>query len=295
MAEKSFNSSYNNYEISIKLNIKNEPIIFIYIENIDKNTKFYLEYKLNFINDKLNQIAHFKTLDEFFYLLKDNIKENQLIIDPPYKKVIETTWKLLPKKRDKKESFTLILRQNATNFSLFFFCNKKKASDIIKEIEIQDSYTDKKENKNKIFDEINYQKSFILNNIIYFNDNEKTINFEEKQNLLYEKIESKKENNDFGQVLIFFSDENDLKNIIIKIAKKYYDQHLFFIIINSKEKENKSSQDLKAELKYDIEKFSKTKRTYFDIRNIIIINRNEYEKIYLYLLKMYAYFNPLGD
>ena len=103
MAEKSFNSSYNNYEISIKLNIKNEPIIFIYIENIDKITKFYLEYKLNFINDKLNQIAHFKTLDEFFYLLKDNIKENQLIIDPPYKKVIKQLGNYFQKKEIKKK------------------------------------------------------------------------------------------------------------------------------------------------------------------------------------------------
>ena len=295
MTEKNFNSCYKKYEISIKKYKKDEPTIIIYIKNIDKNANFSLDYKLNFINDKLKQIIHFKTLDEFFDLLKDNIKENQLIIDPPYKKVIETTWKLFPKKKDKKENFTLILRQDSTNLSLFFFCNKKKASDIIKEIENQDSYSDKKENQNKIFDEIIYQKSFILNNIIYFNDNEKNISFEEKQNLLYEKIESKKEKNEFGQVLILFYDENDLKNIIIKIAKKYYDQHLFFIIINSKEKGNKSSQDLRAELKYDIEKFSKTKRTYFDIRNIIIVNGNEYEKIYIYLLKMYAFFNQLGD
>ena len=125
MPEKNFNSCYNNYEISINLNKKNEPTIIIYIKSKDNNAKFSLDYKLNFINDKLKQIIHFKTLDEFFDLLKDNIKEKQLIIDPPYKKVIETIWKLFPNKKDKKETFTLILRQDATNLSLFFFVIKK--------------------------------------------------------------------------------------------------------------------------------------------------------------------------
>ena len=45
------------------------------------------------------------------------------------------------------------------------------------------------------------------------------------------------------------------------------------------------------ELKYKINKFDEIKKCYFDINNIFIINNNEYEKIYIYLLKIYNYFN----
>ena len=49
------------------------------------------------------------------------------------------------------------------------------------------------------------------------------------------------------------------------------------------------------ELKYKINKFDEIKKWYFDINNIFIINNNEYEKIYISLLKIYNYFNQLGD
>ena len=49
------------------------------------------------------------------------------------------------------------------------------------------------------------------------------------------------------------------------------------------------------ELKYKINKFDEIKKCYFDINNIFIINNNEYEKIYISLLKIYNYFNQLGD
>ena len=45
------------------------------------------------------------------------------------------------------------------------------------------------------------------------------------------------------------------------------------------------------ELKYKINKFDEIKKWYFDINNIFIINNNEYEKIYISLLKIYNYFN----
>ena len=295
---------FNNFVIQIKYNERK-----IYICVYEGTNEYSSVYTLGFIKDKLPTINKFNTLSNFCDCLYDNINKNSLVIDPPYKeKVVATNWRVFPNENKFTQTFTLILRRRVKeNLSLYFFSNYKDASIIIKEIEEQELFIRKhngQDNKDNNLEEIIYDQGSVIENIKFFKDinkvdNPKKILFDEMSNDLQLK------NKEFRQVLILFYDINkkdDLFETIIDVVNEKYSQHIYLIIINEKETETinqeflNTSQELKIELENLINtKLTSIKKEYFDINNIMILNGNECSKIYICLLKIYSYFNQLGD
>ena len=295
---------FNNDVIQIKYNERK-----IYICVYEDMNEYSSVFTLNFINDKLSGIIKFKTLSNFCDCLYDNINKNSLLIDPPYKdKVIATKWMLFPNENKFTHTFTLMLRRRVNeNLSLYFFSNYKDASVIIKEIEEQELFIRRSKGKDNIdnnLEEIIYDQGSIIENIKFFKDINKV---DKPKKILFDEMSNdlKLKNKEFRQVLILFYDINkkdDLFETIIDVVNEKYSQHIYLIIINEKETEKinqeflNTSQELKIELENLINtKLTSIKKEYFDINNIMILNGNEYSKIYICLLKIYSYFNQLGD
>ena len=301
------NINYDNYQINIKQTKLNIEII---IKDGNNNVEYSSEYRLDFLKAKFEKNFDFNELTIFYNCLKDNIIERKLIIEPPYEKVINTIWKIYPKNNSEK-SFTLISYKVINKkLSLLFFSSMENSKDILKKINIPEPKSqsfqliinNSKHNpiviKSNYFCEYKYEDNFLIDNIIFFNDM-KTIN--DKLSFFAEKTKELKK--EFRKILIFFYEKNLVNNIIKLIIKEeLYCEQIFIIIINRGEENNKknsefpnTSDELKLELKYKINKFNDIQKCYFDINNIFIINNNEYEKIYISLLKIYNYFNQLGD
>ena len=301
----SFSRRINNDKIDIRTNEKKKNIL-ICLSKANQKEIYSSEYNLDFINDKLRKIKDFKkfqTLESFSNCLKENIDSNTLNINSPYdNKIIATIWKVFPKNNNMKQTFTLILeRKMNQNLSLFFLSNYERAEKLINEIEKEEYFQSKKVKNINNFNEIIYEKGSILENIIYFKDIKKT---NEPENSFINKMSEdlKLKRKDFRQVLILFYDKKDnLIETLTKIIEEKYEQHIFIIIVNETqiEKNNNeflsSSQELELDLKYEIEQLTDIQKEYFDFNNIIILNAYEYSKIYIYLIKIYCYFNQLGD
>jgi predicted GTPase len=307
LIENNYEKFYKTYENKYEINIKKTKSQIEIIIKDDKNDEYTSEYELDFLNDKLEKIIKFKELSLFYNLLLDNINQRKLIIKNHYRKVIETKWKI-DSKKNIQETFTLILHRNSNEqLSLFFFSSKADSKDILNKInilELKEDFLKFKIDESKIFSEYiykdKYEDNFIIKDIFFLKDME--IIHSNNEALLDELLEDIiKLRKQYGKILIFFY-ENNLENFIINLVKKIiYKEQIFIIIINRGEndKTNKlflnTSDELKLKLQYKINKFNDIQKSKFDINNIFIINNNEYEKIYISLLKIYNYFNQLGD
>ena len=271
-----------------------------------KQEKYSSEYNLDFINDKLKKVKDFKkfqTAENFSECLKENMERDTYNINSPYdNKIIATTWRVFPNDKNLKQTFTLILERKINqNLSLFFMSNYDRAKKLIDEIEEQECFKNKEIKNIDNFNEIIYENGSILENIIYFKDINNAN--EPEDNLINKMTEDLKlKGKDFRQVLILFYNKKDnLIETLRKIIDEKYDQHIFIIIVNENqtEKNNKeflsTSQELEIYLKYEIEQLDDIQKEYFDFNNITILNGYEYSKIYICLLKIYSYFNQLGD
>ena len=301
----SYTERINNYIINIRAN-EAKKNISIYVSTANQQETYSSQYNLDFINDKLKKIKDFKkfrTLESFRDCLKDNIDNKTFNINSPYdNKIIATTWRVFPKNNNLKQTFTLILERKINqNLSLFFFSNYDRAEKLIKVIEEQGYYKNKNVQNIEDFNEIIYDEGSILENIIYFKDIKKT---NEPENILInimsKDLQSKRK--EFRQVLILFYDNKDnLIKTLTEIIENKYEQHIFIIIVNETEIEKKNnefpstSQELELDLKYEIKELTDIQKEYFDFNNIIILNAYEYSKLYIYLVKIYCYFNQLGD
>jgi len=294
MKTKSFNYySKDSKKYEILISEVNEKII---LNLITSDSSFYIsKYRLEFLNEKLGKIIKFNKASQFINCLIENIIKNTMVVEPPYKNVITTIWKLFPNDSKKEESFTLISSKKCNQkLSIIFYSSHKRAekiSDIITE-----DLNLIKENKNENRIEFIYNNGFYFDNIIFLEINDKEEKYDEKMiydkqkiffNIIEENIKSNKK--EFRTVLIFF-DEPNLEDLIINTSNKFYKEQIFIIILSSK-----IIEELKMELEYRINKFSETKKTYFDMNNIYFLELNDYEKIHLPLLKIYNYFNQYGD
>ena len=301
----SFTRRINNDEINIRTDEEKKNIL-ICLTKANQKEIYSSVYNLDFINDKLKKIKDFKkfqTVASFSNCLKENIDSNTLNINSPYdNKIIATTWKVFPKNNNLKQTFTFILQRKINqNLSLFFFSNYKRAEKLINVIEEQGYFKNKREKSINDFNEIIYEKGSILENIIYFKDIDNT---NEPENILINKMSDdlKLKRKEFRQVLILFYDKrDDLIKTLTKIIEQKYEQHIFIIIVNEKQTEKNNneflstSQELEFDLKYEIEQLTDMQKEYFDFNNIIILYAYEYSKLYIYLIKIYSYFNQLGD
>ena len=96
---------------------------------------------------------------------------------------------------------------------------------------------------------------------------------------------------EFRTLLIFF-DEDNLEDLLIKVINKYYKNQIFIVIFT-----NKDLNILRLNIEEKIDKLSETKKSYFDINNIFIYENKEegHKKVIMTILKIFAYFNQLGD
>jgi len=290
--EKTFMNKYisedkQNYAICLE-EAKNEIIISMTNEK-ENDSPFTSKYELDYLNKKFGKNIHFKSIQEFRHCLKENILKHSLIIKKPYKNAINTVWKLYPKHSKVKKTFTLISSQSwEKNLSLFFYSNFKRAENVVKEIEEQSQMSPSKENKEKVFEERIYNK--LIDKMIFLND--KLEKSEAKKKAFKGRIKQNIEENDeknikFRNVLIFF-DENNLFDTINYLIDKLYMDQIFIIIFSS-------DSDLKKKI-YQIQ-FNENRKSYFDLNNIFIFKNedDEYKKIMMTILKIFSYFNQLGD
>ena len=277
------------YEIKIKCSKRKIRFRLKHQSEDNKIYYFLSMYRFLSVKRKCKKIIDFKNISSFVQCLVDNIKNKKLVIKPIYKNIMKTIWKIFPND-SKEESFTLISNKHFNKkLSLFFFSDFKRAEHLVKQLQ-QQEYLNLKEIKknNNILDHI-YSNGFLIENSMFLNGNFETE--EEKKETFFEMIKenNSKKNKEYRNVLVFF-DEPNLEDIIIETSKKFYKEQIFIIIIYSK-----IVNELKSELEYRINKFTETRKTFFDMNNIFILSIEDYEKIYIPLLKVYNYFNQLGD
>ena len=292
--EKTFMSKYISedkqpYVICLE-EAKNEIIVSITNEK-NNDSPFSSKYELDYLNEKFGKNISFKSIQEFRVCLKENVQKEFLIIKKPYKNVINTVWKLYPNNAKEKKTFTLISSQSwEKNLSLFFYCNFKRAEKVVKEIEDQAQMKPSQENKQTSFKEKNYKK--IIDKMVFLDDKiDKSNNkMEEFKNRIHKNIEENETKNiKFRNVLIFFDEKNLLVSINQLIDEFFMDQ--IFIIVFS------SDNDFKRKIYNKIQRYKESRKSYFDINNIFIFKNesNGYKKIMMPILKIFSYFNQLGD
>ena len=231
----------------------------------------------------------FKEINLFHQCLIDNLNKKSLILKSPYKNVISSIWKTFPKNENQIHTFTLISsRIYNKNISLIYFSNYTQSEEIVKEIEKQLQINQKTKTDEKFYSKISYDSYFIQNMYFLLNkyDNEK-----KKLEDYLKIIESNQQILEFRTLLIFF-DEDNLIDLLMKVINKYYKNQIFIVIFT-----NKDLNNLRFDITEKINKLTETKRSYFDMNNIFIYKNenNGHKKILMTILKIFAYFNQLGD
>ena len=280
-----------NFNFNFIINESNE--IKITIQEINKDNTIttlpYISvYNLNYLNERLEKIIHFDNLIKFRECLLSNINSKTLIVKPPYKSAIVTKWKIFPKNSNKKDTFTLISSSNYDKgLSLIFFGENDETKNIIKEIETVIQKPKLESNFGKLFSEHIYNDRLVKNIIVLPTEKKSD---KEIVSDFTEIIKSEKDE-DYGKILIFFENLN-LPETIKKIFDKFYKEPIFVVIYTSED-----IQEIKKKINTQLNKLNCLKKPFVDIDNFYIYkNDNEnHKKILLPLLRVFSYYNQLGD
>ena len=273
-------------------NIEDNNQIKITIQEINNNNTIVSEpyisiYNLDFLNERLGNIIRFDSIEKFRECLLYNLNKKTLFIKPPYKNALATIWKIFPLDSQRKNKFTLLSSNNYDKgLSLIFFGENNLSNNIIKEIDKIIQKNNPEQNIEKTYLEYIYNDKFIKNMILLPIEKKKDT---EIINDVSEIMTLK--NNDAGNLFIFFEDEN-LISLIKKIINKLYNKPIFFAIF--------TKEDIKItrqKINIQINKLNDLKKAYVDIDNFYMYeNKSEnYKKIILSILKVYSYYNQLGD
>ena len=276
-----------NFQINENKEIK------ITIQEINKDNTIttlpYISvYNLNYLNERLGKFIRFDNITKFRECLLDNISKKTLIIKPPYKSAVATRWKIFPKNPDKNNTFTLISSSNYDKgLSLIIFGENDDSKNIIKEIETQIQKQKLNTNIEKLFLEHIYNDRLVKNIIVLPTENKTE---KEIVSDFSEIIKSKKEE-DYGKILIFFENSN-LAETIKKIFDKFYKDPIFVVIYTSGD-----TQEIKKKIKIQLNKLNILKKPFVDIDSFFIYknDKESQKKILLPLLKVFSYYNQLGD
>ena len=281
------------YTFNFNFNILENNEIKITIQEIEKNNiiislPYISIYNLDYLNERLGKFINFNKISDFRDCLINNISKKTLIVKPPYKSAIITTWRIFPKDELKKNTFTLISSSNFDKgLSIIFFGENSDSKNIMKEIENNIIQTKLSiQNIEKIFLEYVYNDRLIKNIIILpiekKDDKEIINNFSEIMKL---------RNEDSGKILILFDNEK-LPERIKKIYDKFYKEPIFVIIFTSKD-----VKEIRMKINIQLKKLSNLKKPFVDIDNFYIYENNtqNHKKVILPLLKVFTYYNQLGD
>ena len=281
----------NNYKIIIETT--KEEDLFLSIVDLKSRDVYSSNYYLTNLNEKFLNVNKFKKIIDFKSNLVDNIKSKSLILKAPYKNVINSVWKVFPSDKSKNQTFTLISSKSSNKkISIYSYSNFSKIKNIIEEIKQQLSIEINKNSlqlKEQFIDKITFENNSYLDNIYCLTGNYSSKN--EKENDFIKLLESNQTDFGFRKLIIFF-DEDDVLDYLIKIVKKFYQNQIFILIFTTKNIEN-----FKLEVKSKLNKLKETYLSYFDFNNIFINEYSSigYKKSILPILKVYCYFNQLGD
>ncbi len=299
------------YRISVSKDIKKKELkLFIYNEEATDRV-FSSEYKLDYLNVKFNNELNFKDIENFEQIIYDNIRKKTLVLKSPYKNVISSIWKLYPKDKDKLITFSLISTLSLEiKISLLFYSDYLSSEKIVKEMEMQSRSKIKRSEfttidlSEKVGKTLElkyitniYEKNKFIENMVFLSEKYEKEKEEIKKEdfiTIYEdrKKKGKINSNNIRTILVLFDMKHLVENIT-EIIEKYYEDQLFILIFTH---ENENS--LKSKIKNSIEEnLADDILTYFDLDNIFICkdNEQEYKKALLPVLKVYRYFNQLGD
>ena len=274
----------------IKIVLEEDDMLSIYIKGGEINEIFSSSYILENLNEKFEKIISCKEISDFKKILEKNINKKTLILKPPYKSIINSIWKIFPGDSSKKQTFTLISQKSFNkNISLFFYENFTKSEIFVKESEKQLLIKQKEIIKFVSYTKHTYENNLFIDNMFFLIGKED--NEEKKINNYINIIEEKEKEYEFRSLLIFFDDNNNILDSLMKIINKCYRHQIFVLILTSNDK-NK----LYNEIANKINKLTESKRSYFDMNNIFIYNNSQLEisKSIISIIKVYTYFNQLG-
>ena len=274
----------------IKIVLEEDDMLSIYIKGGEINEIFSSSYILENLNEKFEKIISCKEISDFKKILEKNINKKTLILKPPYKSIINSIWKIFPGDSSKKQTFTLISQKSFNkNISLFFYENFTKSEIFVKESEKQLLIKQKEIIKFVSYTKRTYENNLFMDNMFFLIGKED--NEEKKINNYINIIEEKEKEYEFRSLLIFFDDNNNILDSLMKIINKCYRHQIFVLILTSNDK-NK----LYNEIANKINKLTESKRSYFDMNNIFIYNNSQLEisKSIISIIKVYTYFNQLG-
>ena len=274
----------------IKIVLEEDDSLSIYIKGGEINEIFSSSYILENLNEKFEKIISCKEISDFKKILEKNINKKTLILKPPYKSIINSIWKIFPGDSSKKQTFTLISQKSFNkNISLFFYENFTKSEIFVKESEKQLLIKQKEIIKFVSYTKHTYENNLFIDNMFFLIGKED--NEEKKINNYINIIEEKEKEYEFRSLLIFFDDNNNILDSLMKIINKCYRHQIFVLILTSNDK-NK----LYNEIANKINKLTESKRSYFDMNNIFIYNNSQLEisKSIISIIKVYTYFNQLG-
>ena len=281
----------NNYKIIIETT--KEDTLFLSIVDSKNGDVYSSNYYLTNLNEKFLNIIKFKKINDFKSLLAENIKSKLLVLNEPYKNVINSVWKVFPSDKSKNQTFTLISSKSSNKkISIYSFSNFSKIKNIVEEIKQQLSIEINKnslQSKDNAIDNITFENNWILDNIYCLKGNYSSQ--KDKENDFIKLLESNQTDFGFRKLLIFF-DEDNILTYLIKVIKKFYQNQIFILIFT-----NKNVENFKLEVKSKLNKLKETYLSYFDENNIFIKENTSigYKMSIFPLLKVYCYFNQLGD
>ena len=248
-------------------------------------------YNLENLNEKFENVIYFKDISDFKKILEKNISKQALLLKPPYKAVIESIWKIYPGDTSKNQCFTLLLQKSFNKtISLFFYENYSKSEKIVKEAERQLLLKQKETIKAVNYTKYTYENNLFIDDMYFLQGKED--NEEKKVNNFINILEEKEKDNEFRSLLIFFDENNNIIDSIMKIINKCYKHQIFILIITPNDKSN-----IYYEIANKVNKLTEIKRSYFDMNNIFIYNNSPIElpKSIISIFKVYTYFNQLGS
>lgn len=276
---------------SIKIVIEEDNNLTLTLKGTEVDDIYSSSYNLENLNEKFENVIYFKDISDFKKILEKNISKQALILKPPYKAVIESIWKIYPGDTSKNQCFTLLLQKSFNKtISLFFYENYSKSEKIVKEAERQILLKQKETIKAINYTKYTYENNLFIDDMYFLQGKED--NEEKKINNFINILEEKEKDNEFRSLLIFFDENNNIIDSIMKIINKCYKHQIFILIITPNDKSN-----IYYEIANKVNKLTEIKRSYFDMNNIFIYNNSPIElpKSIISIFKVYTYFNQLGS
>ena len=279
-------------------------VLYFQVDNEEvSNAKCFSSiYELDDLNLKFRKTKIFKNIEEFNDKLIENIKSKTLILQEPYRDAITSIWKISPKSKTQTQTFQLTSTiKHHKSISLIFFSNNKSTEKVKKEIEISFSIKSQNKIKEHFFNKYIYDH-WLIDDIFIMEEKNQNVEakIENCINLYTNVIEGKDKTDDYRTLLIFF-DSDDLIKILKGLIIKIYKNQPFLIIFTNKKQEVMKSE-LENMLKELIEEEEDDEDDnnilpVFDLDNIFIFENNDvgYKKSILPVLKVFRYFNQLGD